>query len=249
MAENIPQEKGLMAKLADSQAAPPWGIGEVGLALLVLMIGLLIIGTSFTASVASNSNNPESITYILGWMLGLVIVAIFVFIRWRRTKERFDALQLANGKWHPLLAILVGIAGTFTAASIAGLGSAELIAPMQVIGVNNVLTSLVSITLFVIVVQPIAEGLVFWGIALPRLRASWGAWAGLLTSVLLFAIYYYLVFGSRTSGGLALWYGAVYPLIIGFTLAAVRVWSQSTRSAILAQMGVGISILLTLIVT
>lgn len=249
MSEKLPQEKGMMAKLGEAQAAPPWGFGEVGLVLAVLLIGMLMIGTGVTTTVASDSFNPEPLTFIVGWMVGLIVVAIFILIRWRRTQEKFVALAVTHdGKWQPLLAVLVGIGGAFTAAVIAGLGSGDFISPIQVIGVNEDIGSILLIAVFVMLIQPIAEGLVFWAIALPRLRHSLSPWAGLLTSMVLFALYYYMVFGSRVSGGIALWYGAIYPLIIGFTLAAVRVWSGSSRAAILAQVGIGISILLTMIV-
>ena len=104
------------------------------------------------------------------------------------------------------------------------------------------------VSLFIILVQPIAESLVFSGIALPRLRASLGGWLGLIASILLFAIYYYLVFGTRGTESIALWYGAVYPLVIGFTLGAVRIWSKSTLATILAQLGVGITLLIIMVV-
>ncbi len=243
-------EKGLFARLGDiNESAPPWGVGEVALAIAVLLIGTLIIGTGITASASPSTTNPDPISFVFGWLIGLVIVFVFVLVRWRRTKERFDALKLQQGTWHPLLAIMVGLGGGFTGAVIAGLGSGSFIAPMQVLGINNDIGSLALVSLFILLVQPIAESIIFAGIAVPRLRSSLGGWAGLLTTMLPFAVYYYLVFGTRAVDSIAIWYGAIYPFIIGFTLGAVRVWSKSTLATILAQLGVGITVFIIMVVT
>lgn len=243
-------EKGLFARLGDiNESDPPWGFGEVALAIAVLFIGTLIIGTGITASASPSTTNPEPISFIFGWLIGLVIVFIFVMVRWRRTKERFDALKLQQGAWQSLLGIMVGLGGGFSGAVIAGLGSGSFIAPMQVLGINDDIGSIALASLFILLVQPIAESIIFGGIALPRLRASLGGWAGFITMIIGFALYYYLVFGTRGTDSIAIWYGAVYPLVIGFTLGAVRIWSKSTLTTILAQVGVGITIFIIMVVT
>lgn len=251
MSQRIEEQQSLTARLGIiDELPPPWAFGEVILAIAVLFVGTLIIGTGVTASVATSSTNPDPISFIFGWMMGLIVVVIFVLIRWRRTKERFDALRLYQGEWQPLLAIMVGLGGGFSAAIVAGLGSGDFITPIPVFGIlTGDVGSLALVSLFIILVQPIAESLVFSGIALPRLRASLGGWFGLISMMLLFAIYYYLVFGARATGSIALWYGAIYPLVIGFTLGAVRIWSKSTIATILAQVGVSITVLIIMVVT
>lgn len=251
MSQKVEKEKGLRERLGIlEEDAPPWGVGEIALAIAVLFIGTLIIGTGVTASVATSSTNPDPISFVFGWLIGLVVVFIFVMIRWRRTKERFDALRLYQGDWQALLAIMAGLGGGFSAAVVAGLGSGNFITPMPVIGITTGdAGSLALVSLFIILVQPIVESLIFSGIALPRLRASLGGWIGLITTILLFAMYYYLVFGARGTGSIVLWYGAIYPLVVGFTLGAVRIWSKSTLASILAHLGIGITVLIIMVVT
>ncbi len=75
-------EKGLFARLGDmSESDPPWGLGEVALAIAVLFIGTLIIGTGITASASPSTTNPEPISFIFGWLICLVIVFAFVMLR------------------------------------------------------------------------------------------------------------------------------------------------------------------------
>lgn len=242
-------QKGLMAKLGLPQAEPPWAISDTIIALVVLLIGTLIIGTGITANVATSSTNPDPISLVLGWLMGQVVVFAFVMIRWRRTKDLFAGLRLKNGSWQPLLAVLVGLGGAFTASVLVGLLSGNFLVPLHVIGVDDSnLGSVALVGLFVLLVQPIAESLVIFGIVLPRLRASLTGWGGLLASIAIYAIYYYLVFGTRGTDSMAIWYGIIYPLVVGFTLGAVRIWSQSTLSTILAHIGVGASVLITLLV-
>ncbi|MGJ3237315.1 MAG: CPBP family glutamic-type intramembrane protease [Anaerolineae bacterium] len=242
------QQDSVIARLGLPQVAPPWGIGETGLALGILLLGTVLIGSGVAISITDDTNNPEPIAFIMGWLIGLVIVFTVIIVRWRRTRERFDALRLQVNQWQPLLALLMGIGGAFTASLVAGLGSGDFIAPMQVLGIDrDNIGALMLVGLLVLLVQPITESLIFAGVTLPRLRASLSSWAGLWGTTLLYALYYYLVFGSRGVDSIALWHGAVYPALIGLTLSAVRVWSQSTLTAMLAHIGVGTSVLVILL--
>lgn len=247
MTEKHPRERSLLAKLGDAPIAPPWQWGEVGLAFLVLMIAVLLMGATIT-TIIDQRPSPNSRSFAVGWGISLLIVAAFIAVRWRRLPAHWQALQAHEGRWHPLLALMMGIGGGFMGAVVAGLGSGTFIAPLPVLGVVGTFGGWLIAVLLVLVAQPLAEGLVFWAIALPRARASLGAWLGMSATLIVYALYYYLVFGARATGTIAIWYGVVYPLVVGGILAAVRVWSQSARSAILAQMGVGVSILLALMV-
>jgi len=246
MSEKSPNN--LFVRLSAKQDAPPWALGETILALLVLGIATILIGSVIAASSSPNALNPEPISLVFGWLIGLVIVIAFVLVRWRRTKEKFDALALGASNWSPLLAILIGIAAIFTANVLAGYGSGNFTAFAPLQGIDQTQFGQILLAALFLLVQAVAEGLIFWGIILPRLRASTGAKMGLVLTVAVFAAYYYLVFGERLGDGLSLWYGVIAPLIVGFTLASVRVWSNSTRTAILAQIGVGIGVMIALIV-
>ncbi|MEL6307542.1 MAG: CPBP family glutamic-type intramembrane protease [Chloroflexota bacterium] len=249
MADNRAEKPGLIARLGIVQATPAWGYTEAGMALAVLLIGMLIIGSGITVTVASNSANPDPLSFVIGWLVGLTIVIAFVLIRWRSDAQQFAQLWSQNERWHPFLGILVGIAGTFTAAVIVGIGSTDFLIPLHINGVDESNVGvLLLVCAFTMLVLPFAEGLVFFGIVQPRLRASLSGWVGLLTTILLYTLTYFMIYGAGYQGGTALWYGVVYPAIIGFTLGAVRVWSGSTVTTVLAGVGVGISVMVMLLV-
>jgi membrane protease YdiL (CAAX protease family) len=98
--------------------------------------------------------------------------------------------------------------------------------------------------LFSVVLQPVAEGIVFQGVILPRLRASFSPYAGILAAAALYAGFYGLVYAAQLQGTTLVWYGILMPFLHGIFLACVRVYTESTRAAMLAQVGVGITLLL-----
>lgn len=246
MSEKSPNN--LMVRLSAIQDAPPWSIGEMVLALAVLAVGTILFGSVIAASTSPDSFNPEPISLVLGWLVSMVIVIAFVLVRWRRTKEMFDGLALSASKWNPLLAVLIGVAAIFTADVVAGLGSGDFAAFAPLQGIDQAQFGQVLLASLFLLVQAVAEGLIFWGIVLPRLRASISAWGGLSLTLVIFVAYYYLVFGEPLPDNLGFWYGIIAPLMIGFTLATVHIWSNSTRTAILTQIGVGIGVIIALVV-
>lgn len=239
----------LIARLTARDEAPPWSIGEMVLALVMLTIGTILIGGTIASSVSTDSSNPDPSALILSWLIGLVIAGAFIVIRWRRWKEKFDALALSASNWSPLLALMIGVGAAFSAGLVAGLATGDFGAVAAIAGVQKEqIGQMLLAALFVVIVAPVVEGLIFYGIVLPGLRASPGGLAGLLVTVALYTAYYYLLFGTRLLGNPALWYGIIYPLIICLPAAAVRVWSASTRTAIFVQIGAGISVMVFLLV-
>lgn len=246
MSEKSPNS--FTVRLGAKQDVPPWSLGEMLLALAVLAIGTILIGTMISVNVSTSTTNPEPITLVLGWLIGLVMVGAFVLVRWRRSKERFDGLLLGVSRWSPLLAIMIGIGAAFTAGIVSGLGSGDFDVVASLYGVENREIGQLLLSVLFLTVQAIVESLIFWGIVLPRLRASWGSWLGLLATIAIFTSYYYLVYSTHLIGDPVLWYGIVYPLIFGTFVAIVRVWSNSTRTAMISHMGVSIGVIIALFV-
>lgn len=243
MSEKSPNS--LVSRLSAKQVAPPWSISEMLVALVVLAVSTILIASMIAAIVSPDTLEPVSL--VLGWTIALVIVIAVVLVRWRRTKEKFDGLALTASRWNPLLALMIGIAAAFTAGVIAGYGSGNFVVFAPLEGIEQAQIGQVLLAALFLLVQAVAEALIFWGIVLPRLRASLGAWLGLGLTLALFAAYYYLVYGEALGANLGFWYGIIVPLIIGASFATVRVWSNSTWMAIMAQFGVGIGVILALI--
>jgi membrane protease YdiL (CAAX protease family) len=246
MSEKSPNS--FTVRLGAKQDAPPWSLGEMLLALAALAVGTILIGSMIAASVSTSTTNPEPIALLLGWLIGLVIVGAFVVVRWRASKEKFDGLALGISRWLPLLAIMIGIGAAFTAGIVSGLGSGDFDVVASLYGIEGSEIGQLLLAILFVIVQAIVESLIFWGIVLPRLRASLGSWLGLLATIAIFTAYYYLVFGERLTDDIALWYGIINPLIFGSFIAVVRVWSASTRTAMITQIGVSISVIVALLV-
>ena len=100
--------------------------------------------------------------------------------------------------------------------------------------------------LFMVLLQPLAEQLVFSGVFFPAAQQAFGAWGGYIFTALCFALFHYFVYGFPPVNGL--WPSAWAPLLAGLVIIAVRANAGSTRSAIVAQMGFGLFALLKLLV-
>jgi membrane protease YdiL (CAAX protease family) len=91
-----------------------------------------------------------------------------------------------------------------------------------------------------VVAQPVAEELVFRGIALPALRQGFGAWMGLVLCSLAYGLFHQLAYSSPTNDATLVWYGLALPLLAGLFISGVRVYTGSTRAAIAAHMAFGL---------
>ena len=230
--------EGLRAWLAAPQQEPPWSTGEVLLTAGVLAVGMLLIA-SVVASLVSASPAPTAAGFLLGWMAGLVLIGAFVLVRWRQSAVKFAALMGGEARFPLPVIALIGIGAALTADLIAAWGSEfGVVAALR--GLETSPQTLLLAGLFLLLVQPVTEALVFAGVLLPRLRASTGAWPGLLLTAFLFAGYHYLVFGTRLVGSAALWYGFMLPFIVGLVMLIMRIYANSTRAAMAVHAGSGL---------
>jgi membrane protease YdiL (CAAX protease family) len=255
MASNKTAQDSFFAQLGQRYAPPPWSLFEAGLAFGVLLIGLLLIGTVIAANLSPDNATLTPQGQVIGWLVGLTLAAAFVLVRWRSSTEKFAALRLvgitAQSERSLVLVFMLGIGMGLTANLSAALGSNghfETIAPLQGIYTSFALPSVLLGSLFALIVQPAAESLIFFGVIQPRLRATCGAYGGLLLTAVLYAATYYLVYGVRAGVVLnPFWYGFVAPLICGLTLGVVRVWLRSTRAALVAHVGAGVVAVLVML--
>jgi len=248
MSERNTERPGFFARLGQAQTPPPWSWGDVGLAILVLALGSLMIASAVALAFFPNAETPEPLGLLLGWIIGLGLVTAFVLIRWRSSQEKFAALQLGSSAIPLYIAFLLGVGGALTADLVAagGSGNFSLLAPVLNVNLNEA-AGIILAALFLLLVQPIAEGLVFSGVLLPKLRAALGAWPGYLTAVIAYAGFYALVYGAWLPQEWLIWHGFAYPLVVGLFVLAVRVGADSTRAAILAQIGAGLTALIVLL--
>lgn len=242
----------LLKRLTRLEPAPPWGGGTV----LVMTVSafLLLIAGSF-AALAWLPATPEA--KLFGWGLGGAGLIALITLRLRNRPEHRAALRLRpTGTPLPfVLFIAVGFALTLDLLSLVVTGGAFLTTP-ELIGAETQgsLVTWVLAVLVLVIIQPISEELVFRGYAFPWLRASFGAWPGLLLASALSAVFHFLIYPpdySVTQPGLgsfpAIWFGLLLPFLAGLIISSTRAVTGSTRAAIVAHAGFGLFAVLKLL--
>jgi membrane protease YdiL (CAAX protease family) len=103
---------------------------------------------------------------------------------------------------------------------------------------------------FMVLVQPIAEGLIFRGILLPSVRVRLSGWSGVWVAAAISGAFHFLIYPpnyNSTSAITPIWYGLLVPLIQALLFGAVRAASKSTRAAIAAQIAFGLFAIVKLV--
>lgn len=229
----------LWQRILSPQLAPPWSISDALSTLLALALALFFLSSGL--SLALFEDPLSAVSLLGGWTMALIVIIGFVAITRRRRAEEITALRLVAGRSPMSIYLLLGLAVALT-LDLAAAGGAGDFRPVPALrGLDGEVSSLLLAFLFVAIVQPIAEGLVFWGVLMPRLRASISPLAGYVIAVALYTGLHLLVYGARLTGPDALWYGLIVPLGMGLFMGAVRITSQSTLAAMVAGFGGGLT--------
>lgn len=239
-----PERASLIKWIGTPQMPPPWSLVDAGLALVALLVTMTFVATSIAVGVAGGMTDatPEQSALILGWAIASLITTAFVLIRWRRTNEMWQALRIVRPRMALPLVFLMGVAAALTVDVIAGLLNGTFLPVAALYGLSgDASNEWILAGIFLVIAQPLAESLVFFGVVQARLRASIGPWAGYLGTVLLFAIFHALVFGTQLPAGASLWYGVIYPALIGLFLGALRIRTGSTLAVIVAYAAIGLT--------
>lgn len=224
----------LRKSIAQLEPPPPWGflsaVNTAIIAIFAVMIGSLLTLSALYA---------QSYAPLASALVGSVVSIAYVLAS-RRSPENRAALRLKAGEMHWLLTVLLGVGFGIVidlisiTASGAFLPAQELQAiyfsavPIDALG-------WVIVVLFMVLVKPIAEELVFRGVFFPAARDYLGAWPGFMVTALAYTIYHYVIFANERSD---IWYAVSIPLLVGLILNTFRAYTGSTRSAIFAHIGI-----------
>jgi membrane protease YdiL (CAAX protease family) len=239
------QRSGFWGRVSEPETRPPWSLSAalmaiVGAFLLVLAVSA-IIGVWF---------GDRPMTVALGWIVALL--AIVIFVTQTRRNDR-SALHLDPPRMVlPLLiALNLALAMILDLISIPVAGGLlprpEL---MAIPAPQGNIPALITLALLMVIVQPLAEELVFRGVALPSLRASFGPVPGLIACALLYGLFHLLVYPpqyANVAQSAFLWYGFALPALDGLVFSVTRVVTGSTRAAIVAHAAFGLFAVLKLI--
>lgn len=236
----------MFARLSKPENPPPWSAASA-IALVVGLFAALVAGSGIAALLFGES--PPAL--VAGWSLGTILAAVLVFNA-RRTPEDRAALRIAQTppRW-PLIALLVvGVALAIDLLSLVITGdfwpTPELLGYF-VVGDDNALAVRADIdvlawalaAVFLIVLQPVAEELVFRGVLYPAARAALGPIPGWVTTALAHALLHVLAYTTVFGGFTALWYALAVPFLDALLITAVRADTGSTRAAIVAHAAFG----------
>ncbi|MEP6988335.1 MAG: CPBP family intramembrane glutamic endopeptidase [Chloroflexota bacterium] len=242
----------LMKRIAAAELPPPWSAwGAIG-AMLASFLAI-IIGSAISIIIGDSQYTP-----LLGWSLGGVLIIAFVWFTRRAPRywsslwnNASDSQPSSNPTQNIFWYLLIGV-GLAILLDLIGRGIIGQIIPdpelftlygyVQLYGQPVLGISWVLVILFMVVLQPLAEGLVFQGMLLPSLRATVSPWAGFILAVAAYTMFHFVTYQSSsiTNTTVLIWIGVLQPLISGLIFAAVRVYTGSTRAAILTHMAFGL---------
>lgn len=236
---------GLINRLGREEPAPPWGLVSA-IGYIIGAFACIVLGTSLASSLLADS------TLIVGWSIGMVAIAMLVTITRNRTPQDGEALRLgASHTRIPLIIILllsIGVAIAIDLLSLA-LTNGEFPTPELLRLVNTSDRSFVAwglAALFMVILQPAGEELVFRGIAFPALRTGLGIWPGYLMTAVFYAVFHLLAYAPQGGGGNSalVWVSIGTPFLSGLYLTGIRAYTGSTRAALIAHAGLGLFLIM-----
>ena len=241
------REMTLKAKLSVPEAAaPPWGILGAASSLIAMFISMTLIGPGL-ASLLLGRQDAEPLLLMLGWAIGLVATAAFVLISRRNSDSSWQALRLQKGSLPLPMVLLIGVAIALAIDLFISLASGQFLPVPQIYGFQfHGLPGAIVAALLMILLQPVAETLVFQAVILPALRWTLGPWRGLITTCLLFVLFHALVYyAPYQSAYEGIWYGLAYPLFSCLAFSLLKVFSDSSQTVLIARVSAGLIALLT----
>ena len=236
------REMNLRQKLAIVEDAPPWGIASALTSLAALVVSLIVIGPAL-ASILLGTMDATPTLLMASWALGMALCAVFVIVRRRGSPENWQALKLGRGNMPLPMALLYGVGIALALDLALGLLSGRFLPYPAIFGIRD---SVILAALLAVILQPVAETLVFQSILLPALRSLLGAWTGLAITTALMTLLHWLVFMAAVGEPYdALWHGVALPASSGLLFCVMRVLAGSSGAVLLARMGAGLIFLLT----
>ena len=179
-----------------------------------------------------------------GWSIGALLVLVALRARSRRAGL---ALPLGPGGTPPLPALLTGFGAALLLDTLAAAGGSSTPTPelAALVGRPATAATWLSAALYVLLLQPLAEGLVFRGLLQPALQARAGRHRAILLTALAWVGLQLLVYSSAPTGASI---GALVAtrLAGGLLLGILRARSDSARASIFAHAGLNLFALLRL---
>ena len=177
-----------------------------------------------------------------GWVIGggLTIAYVLLGLRGR------DGLRL-DAPYPALIAFGIGFGVAISLDLVAIIVTGRVIEPPELAPIVTQGGALLWLLLgvFVVVIQPIAEELIFRGTLQPALQAAQNVWVSIIITSVLFGLFHRLLYLYPASDvPFSWWYTLAEPLAFGVVLGVARAATGSTRAAIVVHVGWGVFALL-----
>ncbi len=241
------REMSLIEKLSAPEASPPpWSVFSAAITVIAMLIALISVGPAL-ASILLGGDAISHFLLMLSWCFGMTFAIVFVLASRRSSAGMWSALCLQRGHLPLPIALLVGVAIALAVQLFVSLASNKFCAIPELFDFWKVEPrNIISAALLLILLQPLAESLVFHAVVLPSLRWNFGPWLGVLMTSVLFTLLHLAVF-SAANRALYIdpWYDNVYPFLTGLAFSVLRVYSGSSSAVIIGRMGAGLVFFLT----
>jgi len=235
----------LLERISQPEPAPPWSI-VYATGAAVGAFAAILIGT--TISSLFGEQTPFRIA--LSWIIGMTLIALYITLARNRREADGRAMGLLQPvpRWLLIVLFSFGVGAALDLLSLFVTGTPSVVAEFAPLfngptgpGISENLATWLMLALLIVVFQPVAEGLVFRGVAYPALRATLGPWQGFVMAAVWHGIFHLVAYSTPGQGDLVTWwYTLLLPILCGAFIGGVRAQTGSTRASIFAQMGLGL---------
>ena len=185
--------------------------------ICLIFIGPTLVSTQTTAIVLM------PFLLMVSWTIGMALTVVFVLVNRRATEESWRALRLVRGELPLPLAPLIGIAIALALDLTVSLASGRFFPVPQIWDFQSRGALGLSLALLLLVLlQPVAETLVFQAILLPRLRWTFGHWGGVIATSAVYTALHQVVFIEAYGFYSSIWHGIVFPMSMAITLLSAE---------------------------
>ncbi len=233
-------QRSLWQKIGQMGTAPTWNLGKVTITLVCAFFAF-IIGSIIVLTWAEN----QPFATLAGWSLGAVLT-IFFISRYFGMSNETAGLQMQPPAMSAFFIMFIAIGFAFGADLLALAVTGEFLPSPELASVNlNGFSGVEGffMIVFMIFLQPVAEELVFRGVAFPVLRQKLRPYLGILVTAVLYGAFHFLVYPPNMNSINAItpiWYGFVTPMLAGIVIGMFRSATGSTRAAIYAHIAFGL---------
>lgn len=232
-----------MQRLRAPEAAPGWTLATGAIFVGAYVLFWIVILSSVSILTDEMRALPTPQTLALSGAISAVVLVLGV-AQWARVRGGAGwvaSLRLTEPRQAiALLALLIFGLGMAWAIDLLGVLLQQkqgLVVPATLAGLMQGSAMLWLLTAFVaLVAQPLAEGLIFYGVLYPALAfATRDNRIAIIGTALVFLVASIVLAGAPNQ-----WYVAIQPFLMALVIGSVRAYTKSTRAAIVTRVGFGL---------